>query len=426
MGAHHHPGSTAEPPRRLRFVVGLIAAAAFVASLGAAAWWWPGDVEGVRGLAAEQLDARVAAVNDCPADQAAFDERGEPVPCSVLSVELLEGVDLGQTFDLPAIYDQRDAFEVGETLAVNKIEAEEAPFAYSFADRRRGTALVVLAGLFAGAVVALGRLRGLLALAGLALVSAVLLVFTLPALVNGTDPLGVAVVSAALITFAALYPAHGFNAMTTTAVLGTLGALAVTVGLGQLFVTAGSFSGFTTEEAFWLDAASGSIDVRGLLLAGLVLGALGALDDMTVTQASVVFELRAADPTMSRARLFASAMKVGRDHVASTVNTLFLAYAGASLPLLLLLVLGGLPLADSLNSEIIATEVVRTLVGSIGLVVSVPLTTWLAVAVLPAGGAVAAAAASTPETEPGAVRADADGPQEPRSLRDRLRAELEE
>jgi uncharacterized membrane protein len=129
--------------------------------------------------------------------------------------------------------------------------------------------------------------------------------------------------------------------------------------------------------SFILTAAN-SINVRGLLLAGVVLGSLGAIDDVTVTQASAVWELRAADPTMPRSRLFRAGMRVGRDHVASTVNTLLLAYAGAAMPLLLFFVLAGQSLGTSLNSEIVAIEVIRTVVGSIGLVMAVPFTTWLA------------------------------------------------
>ena len=169
--------------------------------------------------------------------------------------------------------------------------------------------------------------------------------------------------------------------MTTVAVLGTLLALGLTVVLGQVFIELTQLSGFATEESFYIEGV-GDVDVRGLLLAGLVIGALGALDDMTVTQASVIFELRRSNPSSSRRQLFASGMRVGRDHVASTVNTLFLAYVGAALPLLLLFSVGQLPTVDIANSEIIATEIVRTLVGSIGLVASVPLTTWLAVRVV--------------------------------------------
>jgi uncharacterized membrane protein len=170
-------------------------------------------------------------------------------------------------------------------------------------------------------------------------------------------------------------------------------SLALTTLLGVVFIDLARFSGFAEDTAFYLEAYGGVLDVRGLLLAGVVIGALGALDDMTVTQASVVWELRANSPKLTPARLFRSGMNVGRDHVASTVNTLVLAYAGASLPLLLLFVIAQQPVTTVANTELVATEIVRTLVGSIGLVASVPLTTWLAVRFV--AGPVARRAAGT-------------------------------
>jgi uncharacterized membrane protein len=207
----------------------------------------------------------------------------------------------------------------------------------------------------------------------------VLGVYTLPALLDGRAPLPIALITSCLIAILALYLAHGPGPMTAVALLGTVGALAATTLLGVVFIDLARFTGFAEESSFYLEAFGGTLDVRGLLLAGVVIGALGALDDMTVTQASVVWELRAASPSMSPRRLFTSGMKVGRDHVASTVNTLVLAYAGASLPLLLLFLISEQALGTVANSELVATEIVRTLVGSIGLVVSVPLTTWLGV-----------------------------------------------
>ena len=239
--------------------------------------------------------------------------------------------------------------------------------------------LWVLAGVFAAAVVLLGGLRGGRALIGLFTSMLVLGLFTLPAIIEGQPPVMVACITAGLITYAALYLAHGFSPMTSVAVLGTLAALSITIVFGAVFIELARFSGFASEESFFIQAVAGDVDLHGLLLAGLVIGALGAIDDMTVTQASVVLELRSASPALSARALFASAMRVGRDHVASTVNTLFLAYAGASLPLLVLFVVGNLPLFDVMNSEIVATEIVRTLVGSLGLVASVPITTALGV-----------------------------------------------
>jgi uncharacterized membrane protein len=148
--------------------------------------------------------------------------------------------------------------------------------------------------------------------------------------------------------------------------------------LAQTFVGLANLSGFASDEATLLNLESGAIDIGGLVLAGVIIGALGALDDVTVTQASAVWELRAANPALGSRGLFRSGLRIGRDHIASTVNTLLLAYAGASMPLLLFFVISEQSLASVANQEIVATEIVRTLVGSMGLVASVPITTLLA------------------------------------------------
>jgi uncharacterized membrane protein len=176
----------------------------------------------------------------------------------------------------------------------------------------------------------------------------------------------------------ALYFSHGLNARTSTAVLGTLASLVFTVILALVFVRWSALSGFAAEGAEVVAATADAISLKGLLLAGIIIGALGVLDDVTITQASAVWELRHANPSLGGGDLYRSAVRVGRDHIASTVNTLVLAYVGASLPLMLLFVLADTSPGDVLNGEPVAQEVVRTLVGSIGLVVAVPITTRLA------------------------------------------------
>jgi uncharacterized membrane protein len=185
------------------------------------------------------------------------------------------------------------------------------------------------------------------------------------------------VVAASLIAYLALYLAHGFSPLTTVALLGTLASLLLVVLLSWAFTWLAVLSGLGEETQF-LRAFGGNLDWSGLLLAGMILGSLGALDDMTVTQASAVAELRVANPEFGFSQLYSAGSRIGRDHIASTVNTLALAYAGASLPLLLLFVRSKQSLSRVLTSEIVATEVVRTLVGSIGLVAAVPITTALA------------------------------------------------
>jgi uncharacterized membrane protein len=175
----------------------------------------------------------------------------------------------------------------------------------------------------------------------------------------------------------ALYLAHGYTPLTHVAAIGAFAALALTTGLSWLVVAAADFTGLVSEEAFYLLTLP-DIDLSGLLLAGIVLGAIGALDDVTVTQASAVWEVNQANPELESRDLFDAGLRIGRDHIASTVNTLLLAYAGAAMPLLILFSLSGLRLSVVASSEVVAVEIVRTLVGSIGLVAAVPITTWLA------------------------------------------------
>ena len=249
---------------------------------------------------------------------------------------------------------------------------------YQFADRERRPVLLFVTLAFALAVVALGRWRGLASLAGLAISVVVLTVFIIPSILSGRPATLVAVVGAAAIAYSALYLAHGFKPLTHVALLGTLGALALTVALSALVTALAELSGFASEEALLVSQLGATVDVSGLILAGIVLGAVGALDDVTVTQTSAVWELRLANPALNGRPLLRAALRVGRDHVVSSVNTLLLAYAGAAIPLLILFSLSDLGLGTVANSEIVATEIIRTLVGSIGLVATVPITTWLA------------------------------------------------
>jgi uncharacterized membrane protein len=201
-----------------------------------------------------------------------------------------------------------------------------------------------------------------------------------PAALAGRSPVLVAAVGAGAIAYLALYLAHGITVRTHVPLLGTLATPATTILLSWLGVTIARLSGLAGEEALLLTVV-GDLDLRGLLPAGMVLGALGAVDDVTVTQTSVVWELRGANPGLDRRRLYAAGVRVGRDHIASAVNTLLLAYAGASLPLLVLFSLSRLPLGLIATSEVVAVEIVRTFAGSIGLVAAIPLTTWPAAAV---------------------------------------------
>jgi hypothetical protein len=215
-------------------------------------------------------------------------------------------------------------------------------------------------------------------LIGLACSFAVIVGFVVPAILRGQSPVPVALVGAMAIMLASLYLSHGVGRKTTAAVVGTALALALTGALTAGFVELTALTGLASEDALNANFQVGGISLQGLLLAGIILGGLGVLDDVTVSQASLVFELRRADPAAGFAELTRGALAVGRDHVAASVNTLFLAYAGASLPLLVLFVSGGDPLGTVVTAEAVAVEVVRTLCGSVGLIAAVPLTTVLA------------------------------------------------
>jgi uncharacterized membrane protein len=281
-------------------------------------------------------------------------------------------IEVSQGADSPVLHN-------GDKIVVGRAGSGEGDDGgWYFSDFQRRGPLLALAVFFAVAVVILARWRGLFALAGLAVSFAVLVRFILPAILLGKNPVAVAVVGSAAIMFVALYLAHGINARTTTAVLGTVGALFLTGVLAWIFVAGTHLTGLASEESGLLAASLSGVSLKGLLLGGIVIGSLGVLDDVTVTQASAVWELHRANPAYGFSRLYGAGLRIGRDHIASTVNTLVMAYAGASLPLLVLFTLSSRRLSDVLTSEIVAQELVRTLVGSIGLISAVPITTALA------------------------------------------------
>ncbi len=305
---------------------------------------------------------------------------GDGAACASVVVRMADGPLPGQNLtQIVPVEPGSPRFAVGDRVVLGWSGGDPAdPGSFQIVDFQRGPPLLWLAVAFAAAVLLLGRWRGLAALVALGLSFVVLLVFVLPSILAGHDPLAVAVVGSCLIMFVVLYLTHGPSARTSTAVLGTLLSLALIGGLGAVFSAMAELTGLDDQTANLIATLGTPVDARGLLLAGIIIGALGVLDDVTVTQTSAVWELHRADPRMGPAALFAAAMRIGRDHVASAVNTLVLAYAGASLPLLLLFTLSGRALGEVVTAQDVATEVVRTLVGSIGLVASVPITTGLA------------------------------------------------
>ena len=269
-------------------------------------------------------------------------------------------------------------FRAGQQVRLAVSEQPGQPPYYNIQDLERGRPLLLLAALFVGAVVAFGRWQGIRSLVGLGLSFVVIVSFVVPAILHGHSPVLVAVCGAMAIMLISLYLSHGTGPKTTAAVVGTALALGLTAALAIAFVAAASLTGLASEEALSANFAVGGLSLRGLLLAGIIIGGLGVLDDVTMSQASLVTELHQANPTAGMAALVGGALRVGRDHIAATVNTLFLAYAGAALPLLILFVTGQDSLGTVATTEIVAVEVVRALCGSVGLIAAVPLTTVLA------------------------------------------------
>ena len=343
------------------------------------------------------VHARVVAADPapCPGDET-------DLSCRNIRLELGDGPDEGTEVTI------LDTALTRKLVAGDKVVLSVTPDAppelrYDITDYDRRGSLLVLGLLFAGVIVLLGRRRGALALAGLVASLLVLVGFVLPSILSGHPPLAVAITGSALVMLVALYLSHGLNVRTTSAVLGTFASLGIVALLSLVFVEATNLTGLGSEEALFVNVAAGRINLEGLLLAGIIIGSLGVLDDVTVTQASAVWELHLANPALGARELYQSAVRIGRDHIASTVNTLVLAYAGASLPLLILFTLSNSQFVDVLNGEVVAEEVVRTLVGSVGLVASVPITTGLAALV--AAGDRRPAGAPAPRRPPPPPRA---------------------
>ncbi|MFE3491860.1 YibE/F family protein [Streptomyces sp. NPDC059175] len=416
--AHGH-GPAAPVSRHLRRVIAAVLVPFAAAVVVGLVVLWPGGApDHVRtgvGFDRQTEDARVVKVErvDCK------DVNGGQVPptgddpttpegreaanaqqgtCKKATVEVTTGKNKGRTFT--EIVQPDAPRQLSEGQGVVAAYAPDAPrdLQYSVSDVDREFPMALLAGIFAVVVVLVGRMRGVMALIALALSFAVLTLFILPAILQGSNPLVVAVVGASAIMLLALYLCHGVTARTSVAVLGTLISLLLIGLLGSVFIGWAVLSGNTDDNTGLIHGLYPNIDMSGLLLAGVIIGSLGVLDDVTVTQTSAVWELHQADPSMGPHGLYKAAIRIGRDHIASVVNTLVLAYAGASLPLLLLFTVAQSSVGTVATSELVAEEIVRTLIGSIGLVASVPVTTVLAALVVSAdrpGTAVAASSAGS-------------------------------
>lgn len=370
---HGHGGSSADPEiaPQVRTVAAAVVVPFVIAALIAMVILWPSG-ERPESQAADLTDGEITGFQQCdPIEGEAPDDESQ---CRMAQVRLDSGADVVAFMPFG---EGAPEYVVGDEVVVGAFDTG-AQIQYEVIDYQRAQPLLILALIFVAALIILSRWRGLAALAGLAFAIVVLTVFVLPALLDGSSPLAVAVVGAAVIMVGTMYLTHGVSVRTTIALIGTLISLTLTGILGYVFVDAGRFTGVTDEETGYLQFLGIEVESSGLLLAGLVIGALGVLNDVTVTQTVAVWEVAAANRTIDRRGLFSSGMRIGREHVGATVNTLVLAYVGASLSVPMLLIVADQDLVQMLQTEQVAAEIVRALVGSLGIVAAVPITTALA------------------------------------------------
>lgn len=250
---------------------------------------------------------------------------------------------------------------------------------YQITDYYRQKPISLLFWIFVITVVAIGKLYGLTSLLGMFLSLAVIIKIILPQISSGTNPILVIIIASVFLIPTTFYLSHGINTKTNLAIVGTFISAVITGILAYTFTHLAHITGYANEEASFLDIAkSGQLNIQSLLIAGIIIGSIGILDDVSVSQVSVVNEIAKANPKLNFLELFTRSMSVGRDHVASMVNTLFLVYTGAAMPLLLLFLDNSVSLTQIINTEMVAEEIVRTLVASIGLILAVPTTTFMA------------------------------------------------
>ena len=335
---------------------------------------WPPGLAASEAPGAEQHPGTVVGVEreECP-EALPDDVNG----CGTARVRITDGPDRGLEVD-PVLPNGLGAptVAVGDDVVLIVSETPEGQ-SWSIVDHQRASGLWVLAAAFVLAIVAFGRWRGVTALAGLAVTFALLLLFVVPAILAGSPPLLVAIVGSSAIVLTVLYLTHGFSLSTTVAVLGTLASLTLTGVLSALSVAALHLSGITDDISSSVGSTL-SVNMEGLLLAGIVIGSLGVLDDVTVTQSATVTEVSRANPAYGVRQLYRAGSRVGRSHIASVINTIILAYAGSSLPLLILILANNDSLGGVVTDQVVAQELVRSIVATLGLIAAVPITTALA------------------------------------------------
>lgn len=296
-----------------------------------------------------------------------------------LEIEIQSGFAPGTRRIIDHDTSEGQTYYAGDHVLVVIAATSETPAPMMFiADFVRTGPLILLAAILVAAIILVSGWKGARALIGLAISLVVIIGFIVPLIAVGFDPVIVSVIGSFGLLAATLYLTQGWTLKTHAALLGVLCSLILTGTLATLAVQVTRLTGFGSEESVFLQVANASINARGLLLAGIIVGTLGVLDDVIVSQSSAVIELAHAQPALGWRELYRRAMNIGHDHIAATINTLALAYVGAALPLLLLFQVYPEPWAQTLSREMIAEEIVRTLVGTLGLVAALPITTLIA------------------------------------------------
>ena len=295
------------------------------------------------------------------------------------SIEIFEGSLESQTIEYSHNFELTDRdvdYEIGDKVVVSYIQSDSGEDIFQITDHWRVGSLNVLLLIFVLLSIVVAGKKSLYSIIAMLLSFVVIFSLVLPGILGGTDPVLIAILGSMIIVPITFYLSHGFNRKTSVAIVGTIIALIVTGLLSVLFVNWAHLYGYSAEEVLYLNGSD--LNLKGILLAGIIIGALGVLDDITISQSAIVFEMIDMDGGASPLDIFFRSMKIGKDHIASMINTLVLVYAGASLPLLLLFVNDERNFLEIVNMESISTEIVRTLVGSIGLMLAVPVTTFIA------------------------------------------------
>ncbi|GGU38166.1 hypothetical protein GCM10007979_41610 [Nocardioides albus] len=384
---HSHGGHDAEVEvealPRMVLTVSLVLVA--VVTIVGVALWWPdrAAVEKLQGSQEFVADGVVFETAEVTSVAEPCSAEGTPEGCNTAAAKLTSGPDTGTEVAVKVSTPMASSgLEAGDKVELSRTE-REGEATYAFFDVKRGPPLLLLVGLFVVCVVAVARLRGLMAVLGLGFAGAVVWLFLLPALLSGEPAAAVALVSSVLILYVVLYTTHGLSVRTSVALGGTLAGVAVTALVGTIAIGGSRLSGLGSESGQTLSSLDGDLDLQSLLVAAVIIAGLGALNDVTITQASAVWELRAVGPSSSRWEVFRGAMRIGRDHVASTIYTIVFAYVGAALTLLLVIQLYDRTFFSLLTTEQMAGEIVATMAAGIGVVLAMPITTIIGALTVP-------------------------------------------